>query len=131
MTVTDGHLLVEGDQGALRERSMNVFELRQGLVTSYAAYIRSFIQIRDSAIRRRVEEELDSELLWPEPLLQLNPSFEPGRWIDELVDEGILHEGCRQVFRIKPDRLGEGRPLRLHRHQEEAVRVAPGAATTS
>jgi hypothetical protein len=62
---------------------MNVFELRQGLVTPYAAYIRSFIQI------------LDSELLWPEPLLPLNPSFEPGRWIDELADEGILHEGLR------------------------------------
>ena len=39
---------------------MNVFELRQDLLSSYAAYIRSFIQIRDPAIRRRVEEELDS-----------------------------------------------------------------------
>jgi len=110
---------------------MNVFTVRDRLIGEYAQYVRSFMHVRDPRIAERVEEDLRLGLLWPEPLLQLNPSFEPGRWIDELVDEGILHEGCRQVFRIKPDRLGEGRPLRLHRHQEEAVRVARGAATTS
>jgi hypothetical protein len=61
-------------------------------------------------------------------LTQLNPSFEPGRTINELVDEGILHAGCRKVFRIKPDPHSDGWPLRLHRHQEEAVRVARGGA---
>jgi ATP-dependent helicase YprA (DUF1998 family) len=105
---------------------MNVFELRQDLLASYAAYIRSFIQIRDPVIRTKVEEGLDSGLLWPETLIQLNPSFEPGRTVDELADEGVLHAGCRKVFRIKPDLHSEGRPLRLHRHQEEAVRVARG-----
>jgi hypothetical protein len=107
---------------------MNVFELRQELLSSYAAYIRSFIQIRDPLIRDKVEAELNSGLLWPETLIQLNPSFEPGRTINELVDEGILDTGCRKVFRIKPDRRSEGRPLRLHRHQEEAVRVARGGS---
>ena len=103
---------------------MNVFELRQNLLSSYAAYIRSFIKIRAPEIQAKVEAELDSGLLWPETLIQLNPSFEPGRTIDELADEGVLHVGCRKVFRIKPDIRSEGRPLRLHRHQEEAVRVA-------
>jgi hypothetical protein len=65
---------------------MNVFELRQDLLASYAAYIRSFIQIRDPVIRTTVEQELDSGLLWPETLIQLNPSFEPGRTTDELAD---------------------------------------------
>ena len=105
---------------------MNVFELRQDLLSSYAAYIRSFIQIRDPVIHAKVEAELDSGLLWPETLIQLNPSFEPGRTIDELADEGVLHAGCRKVFRIKPDPQSDGRHLRLHRHQEEAVRVARG-----
>jgi ATP-dependent helicase YprA (DUF1998 family) len=103
---------------------MNVFDLRQDLLSSYAAYIRSFIQIRDPLIRETVEAELNSGLLWPETLIQLNPSVEPGRTIDELVDEGILHAGCRRVFRIKPELHSDGRHLRLHRHQEEAVRVA-------
>lgn len=103
---------------------MIVFDLRRDLLRSYAAYIRSFIQIRGPIIRARVEAELDSGLLWPEALLQLNPSFEPGRTIDDLVDEGVLHPGCRQVFRIKPEPRGQGKPLRLHRHQEQAVRIA-------
>ena len=54
----------------------------------------------------------------------MNPSFQPGKWIDELVDEGVLHEECRRVFRIKKEPAGEGAPLRLHTHQEEAVRIA-------
>ncbi len=57
---------------------MNVFDLRHELLASYAAYIRSFIQIRDPVIRATVQQELDSGLLWPETLIQLNPSFEPG-----------------------------------------------------
>ena len=36
----------------------------------------------------------------------------------------MLHPDCRRVFRIKPDRQDEGQPLRLHRHQAEAIRVA-------
>ena len=57
---------------------MNVFVLRNQLTLDYASYIRSFINIRDDDIRRYVDRELDEGLLWPDPLLQLNPSFEPG-----------------------------------------------------
>jgi len=104
---------------------MDVFELRRKLVNSYADYIRSFIQIRDARIDAKVKEELNSGLLWPEPLIQLNPSFEPGRTVDELVDEGILDQTCRKVFRMRKTELdSSGQPLRLHRHQEEAIRVA-------
>jgi ATP-dependent helicase YprA (DUF1998 family) len=104
---------------------MDVFELRRNLVSSYADYIRSFIQIRDERIDAKVREELDSGLLWPEPLIQLPPCFESGRTIDDLIGEGILHQGCLNVFRIKKTELdGWGQPFRLHRHQEEAIRVA-------
>ncbi len=80
---------------------MDVFDLRRNLVDSYANDIRSFIQIRDDRISARVKEELNSGLLWAEPLIQLNPSFEPGLTFDELVTEGVLHLTCREVFRIK------------------------------
>jgi hypothetical protein len=49
---------------------MDVFDLRRNLVSSYADYIRSFIRIRDAAIDAKVAEELNSGLLWPEPLSQ-------------------------------------------------------------
>ncbi|MGQ9590598.1 MAG: DEAD/DEAH box helicase, partial [Planctomycetota bacterium] len=68
---------------------------------------------------------LSEGLLWPEPLIQLNPSFAPGETIDELVDRGILHEACRWIFRKDKDATsGLGRPLRLHRHQADAIEIA-------
>jgi len=35
-----------------------------------------------------------------------------------------LHEECRKIFRIKEEPQEEGRPLRLHRHQSEAIKAA-------
>ncbi len=103
---------------------MNVFDLRNSLVDDYASYISSFIQIRDERIRDYVDEQLKSGLLWPEALLQLNPAFEPGHWVDELVDEGVLHRACKIIFRRKDEKDTIGSPLRLHKHQEDAIRVA-------
>ena len=80
---------------------MDVFALRNQLLTDYAAYIESFIHISDERIRQRVDQELHEGLLWPDPLLQLNPSFAPGPWIDDLVAKGTLHSQCRLTFRLK------------------------------
>lgn len=103
---------------------MNVFELRDRLIADYASYISSFIYIRDDRVRRYVEESLESGLLWPPPLIQLNPSFEPSKSIGELVAEGVLHPECAKVFHADKDRQPGGRPLRLHLHQEQAIRAA-------
>jgi ATP-dependent helicase YprA (DUF1998 family) len=103
---------------------MNIFDFRQRLIDDYAAYTRSFIQIRDGRLRDFVNSHLDAGTLWPEPLIQLNPSFEPGASIDELTHDGTLHPECANVFRIKPDPTSSGQPLRLHRHQAEAIRIA-------
>ncbi|MGI6208986.1 MAG: DEAD/DEAH box helicase, partial [Anaerolineae bacterium] len=102
---------------------MDVFDLRDRLITDYSQYIRSFINIADERIAERVAHDLDGGLLWPEPLIQLNPAFEPGPLIDELADRGVLHPTCRKVFRIKSE-SGQSRPLRLHRHQADALEAA-------
>jgi hypothetical protein len=31
--------------------------------------------------------------LWPDPLIQLNPTFKPGKTVDELVTAGVLNPG--------------------------------------
>ncbi|HOX44531.1 MAG TPA: DEAD/DEAH box helicase [Myxococcota bacterium] len=103
---------------------MDVFELRKKLVKDYANYVQSFIQIADPRIQHHVQDELERGVLWPEPLIQLNPAFEPGDWIDELAASGVLHEECKRIFRIKPELTGDGKPLRLHKHQADAVRTA-------
>jgi ATP-dependent helicase YprA (DUF1998 family) len=104
---------------------MDVFDLRSRLIGDYAEYVRSFIAIRDPRIREQVGRELDAGRLWPDPLIQLNPTFESGGTIDELVDEGLLHPECRRIFqRDKQPGGGAGRPLLLHRHQVDAIRTA-------
>jgi len=103
---------------------MDIFDFRRKLIDDYAAYTRSFITVREPNLRQFVQEQLEAGVLWPEPLIQLNPSFEPGDSIDDLVAAGVLHAECRHVFRIKSESDPQGRQLRLHRHQSEAIRVA-------
>lgn len=103
---------------------MNVFELRDRLIEDYRAYVTSFVSIRDSRIQTQVETELTGGLLWPEPRIALNPAFAPGAWIDELVQEQVLHPECAKIFRIKPTPQDAGEGLRLHRHQLDALLAA-------
>src|SRR3954465_12022965 len=105
---------------------MDVFALRDQLVRDYREYAESFLTIKDERIRAHIERELDAGLLWPDPPLQLNPAFESGGYIDDLVQEDLLDTDCGLVFRIgkepRPDSRGD--PLRLHLHQAEAIRAA-------
>ncbi len=104
---------------------MNVFDLRQRLIEDYAEYTRSFLDIADPRIRGLVDQHLADGLLWPHPLIQLNPAFEPGGTIDRLVEQGALHAECRRIFRRdKREADPVGRELHLHRHQTEAIGVA-------
>lgn len=105
---------------------MNVFDLRNSLIDDYSSYISSFIRIRDPKIKDYVDQSIEQGLLWPDPLIQLNPTFEPGNWIDELCDEGVLHKECKRIFRRKQTPDDYGQPLRLHKHQEDAIRIARG-----
>lgn len=101
---------------------MNVFELRDRLVSDYSSYTRSFIKIADPRISAKVDSELSAGAFWPEPLLQLNPTFLPGGPIDELAADGTLHSECAKIFRIdKSDTDPSGKPLLLHTHQREAI----------
>ena len=101
---------------------MDVFRLKDQLVSDYKDYTRSFIKIRDHRINEFVGQFLEREGFWPEPLLQLNPNFKPGGTIDDLVAQGVLREECSRIFRIeKSDTDPNGKELLLHQHQREAI----------
>jgi ATP-dependent helicase YprA (DUF1998 family) len=104
---------------------LDVFEVRDRLIGDYEAFTRGFLEVRDQRIRAYVDEQLGRGLRWPDPWLALNPSFQPGGTIDELVDADVLYEDCRRIFRVKrsPEE-GEGSQLTLYRHQREAIEVA-------
>ena len=105
---------------------MDVFALRDQLVKDYRHYAESFLTIKDERIREHVERELDEGLLWPDPALQLNPAFESGG-LDRRARRRpacCIAECCDgSSGSASAPRLGStGEPLRLHRHQAEAVR---------
>lgn len=101
---------------------MNVFNFRNAVIAEYQAYVSSFVHIRDADIREYVDRHLNDGTFWPDPLVQLNPNFQPGGSVSDLVTEGLLHAGSADVFRITRD--GQRLPLNLHRHQRQAAELA-------
>ncbi len=104
---------------------MDAFFLRNRLIDDYRGYVEGFLSIADERIRDTVNSAFVKGTLWPEPLIQLNPTFSSGGTIDELVNSGTLHSECSRIFRIgkSPD-TPLGRPMRLHRHQGDALEAA-------
>ena len=103
---------------------MDVFELRDHMVDEYAGYVQSFLSISDQRLRKAVDDEIESGLLWPEPRIGLNPSFESGGKIDDLADGVFLHKECRRIFQIKSPEGDVINPLELHQHQAKAIETA-------
>ena len=91
-------------------KALDVFTLRDRIVEQYRSFVEGFLHIADAEIREFVLRELRSGAFWPEPLLQLNPCYAPGRYVRELVAEGTLHPMLAELF-----------PVRLYLHQEQAI----------
>lgn len=104
---------------------MDVFEFRDRLVLEYQRFTRSFVRIRSGDINAHVDAEYAAERFWPAPMVGLNPAFVPGGGMGKFVAEGLLHPECERIFRFGKTADGAlGSPLTLHRHQEEAIRIA-------
>jgi Lhr-like helicase/RNA polymerase subunit RPABC4/transcription elongation factor Spt4 len=101
-------------------KQATIFDLHQSVLADYQDFVRSFILIADERAREFVHQALKEEAqLWPEPLLQLSPTYAAGDSVDTLAQEGLIAAETARVFR-RPD----GAPFRLYRHQEEAIRKA-------
>jgi ATP-dependent helicase YprA (DUF1998 family) len=90
---------------------MNILKFHKQLIDNYKTYIQSFVNIKDKKIADFVEKEISEKKLWPEPLVQFNPTFEKGRLLSELVNEANLHPILPQIFDV----------FEVFKHQEEAI----------
>jgi len=98
---------------------MDVFQLRNNVINDYQNYVESFLHIQDDRIRDFVHDEFEKGVLWPDPLIQLSPSYEMGKTVSEMVDAGDLHPLCKEIFRSE-----KGESFHLYHHQEQAIRTA-------
>jgi superfamily II DNA/RNA helicase len=99
---------------------LDIFGLDRALIDRYAGFARSFSEIRAPEIKAQIDAAYADQRFWPEPLVTINPRFEAGQSIDQLVAQKVLDPALAQIFAAGPDR----KPLGLHRHQERAVAKA-------
>lgn len=90
---------------------MDILNFHKKLINNYKTYIQSFLNIKDPSILNFVDSGIDNKKLWPEPLVQFNPTFEEGRPLSTLVKEGHLHSELDNIFN----------GFNLYKHQEEAI----------
>lgn len=91
---------------------MNIFKLHNQIINDYKSYIESFLLIKDPKIKSVVNAELAKGRLWPQPLIQFNPTFEKGTSIDQLIKENIVDYQLENIFK----------GYNLYRHQVEAIK---------
>lgn len=103
---------------------MDAFEVLRRVLDDYMSFVNGFLDIRNDRVRDKVTKEIDGGLLWPEPWLALNPSFQLGGTVTDLVEQGLLHPTCREIFRHRTQADPYGWEIAFHQHQADAVRIA-------
>src|SRR6476659_8391756 len=98
---------------------MDAFKVHERLIDDYQSFTEGFVDIRDERLGDRFRQLSLEGQQWPDPWLSLNPSFEDGGRIDELIESGLLDSRCRQIFATKRDGRAVA-PFSLYRHQREA-----------
>jgi Lhr-like helicase len=106
----------------------NVFQFRDQLVAEYSAFSRSFVRIKAPDIRREIATQYDVGRYWPEPLIQINPNYQRKGSVQSLVQEGVLHPACAEIFQVGKT---EGRPQALHLYTHQLQALAKGQSQTS
>lgn len=94
----------------------NIFDLHKDILSDYKLYIDSFINIADEKILATVRKDFDSGNLYPEPLIQFNPSFESGGSVEDLVNNKVLVKEFNNIFYD-----GENNSWSIYKHQTEAI----------
>ena len=79
--------------------ALDVFALRDSVVDEYKRFATSFTTIHAPDIREQVEDVYAGNRYWPEPLIQINPSYRRSTDVGTLVADGVLDPGCADIFR--------------------------------
>jgi ATP-dependent helicase YprA (DUF1998 family) len=99
-------------------RNMDAFSLRDRIVDEYKSFATSFTSIFAPDIRQQVDAIYAEGRFWPEPLIQINPSYRHATTVGELVASRMLQPASAEIFRAGRE------PLTLYKHQEQAIALA-------
>ena len=95
--------------------ALDIFALRNRVVQEYGRFAKSFTTIHAPDIREQVEAIYAEERYWPEPLIQINPSYKRSTDVGALVESGVLARISHQLSsRGRQDAAVVGRTPESH-----------------
>jgi len=86
---------------------LDIFALRDSVIAEYKHFATSFTTIHAPDIKAQVEAIYAQGRYWPEPLIQINPSYRCSTDVRSLVAQGALDPVCADIFQTR------GAPLSL------------------
>ena len=105
----------------------DIFEFRNGLVENYKKFSTSFASPRSTDIASKVQAAYDEGRFWPDPLIQINPNYRKGAFIDELARQGNVEPETAQIFQTgKQEEPPCPKPIQLYCHQTAALTMVAG-----
>lgn len=102
----------------MNAKNLDIFSLRDSVVGEYRNFATSFTTIYADDIRQQVDAIYAEGRFWPDPLIQINPSYQPGKDLQSLIDGGVLEPRIAEIF------CSDGKPVAPHKHQEQAITLA-------
>ncbi|HNY22929.1 MAG TPA: hypothetical protein PKO22_12355, partial [Treponemataceae bacterium] len=70
--------------------TIDIFAFHRKVMDKYQSFSKSFLDIDDPQIEAALQDEGRLKTMWPDPLIQFNPSYEQGASAESLVSEGVL-----------------------------------------
>lgn len=80
------------------EATKDFFRLHDDIMSQYKSFANSFVDIDDRQILEALKTYGDEKSMWPDPLIQFNPSYQEGCSLKQLVDEGLLDPKMDKIF---------------------------------
>jgi len=93
---------------------MQIFDIHSKIIHDYESFITSFVNISNDKIRNHVEDVINTKKLWPEPLIQFNPSYVKAETFDELAVSKIVNSELPNIFK----------GYNPYKHQIDAIKIA-------
>ncbi|MHA1426726.1 MAG: DEAD/DEAH box helicase [Candidatus Helarchaeota archaeon] len=92
-------------------RPQNIFLIAEYLQNTYKKFVKTFQKFQNGTIQDWVKHQMETkDLLYKDPIIELNFQFEKGKSLQKLVQEGVLNPQIPSIFKIDP-----------YKHQSEAI----------
>jgi len=106
----------------MTNNTLNPISALDEITEAYRIFVSSFQKFKNPIIRGWIDSEIKrGTLLFKGPYIELARRYAEGDSFNVLIEEGLLHDDIPLYFANDPtDRSGH--PVRLYRHQSDAIR---------